>query len=392
MLQPVMSIRDWMKTVKQHLNDHSWLAQHESDLYSLLKNGLQRPPTFHDAVDLLMFIIPHYAFTLYHHKQWMPLLLEGLLQAQLLGDNEMQIQILTQLGESYMNGSQNAAAREAFNIALERAHVDQPKAMMLAVYIGLIRIQYLNIIGGEPDPDLFVKALKLEREVDDLALKAGLHAALSLAYIKAAQTTALAIGHGQTAYVYWYRLNNKLEMAKTAYLIAAAYRFAGQIDAAQQWLGRASALFEKTGYNRQYTILAYEQGSLYVQQKHFEVAEQWLNMALDEAIQIGSVDYEACAYHALGIAQTGLGQYATAENSLKRALAAWETVGDTYELANAYHAMGNLHRVQKDYAAAIDWFDRALIICEKIPQPVQRAFMEKHIRDTIDEIPPAAPA
>lgn len=391
MLQPIMNIRDWLESARGHMDDNRWLSENENGLYTALKDGLQRPPTFHDTVELLMMVFPHYALVRFHSKRWLPLLFEAIVQAQDLRDSEMQIHILTHMGESYITSGKNTAAQEAFSIALERAKDGQISEMMLAAYIGLIRVQYVNI-EGEADPNLFVKALSLEQEVDDLALKAALHEALSLAYIKAAQTTALAIGHGQTAYVYWYRLENKLEMAKTAYLLSSAYRFAGQLESAKKWLERASTLFEKTDYSRQHTLLAYEQGSLYLQQKEYEVAEQWLNLALDEAIQIGSVDYEASAYHALGIAQTGLGQFAAAEKSLERALEAWKTIGDRYELASAYHAVGYLQFRQKNFVSAREWFHKGLEVCKGIPQQSQREFMEKHIHDTLDEIPPTAPA
>jgi tetratricopeptide (TPR) repeat protein len=391
MLQPIMSIRDWLKAVQLHMEDNPWLSRNENNLHAALKDALHKPPTFHEAVELLMLVFPHYALVLFHSKRWMPLIQEAFSQAQDLRDNEMQIRILTLMGESHITGAKNSAARQAFKIALERAKDGQTQEMEMAAYIGLIRVQYINI-DGDSDPELFVKALKLEKQIDDLGLKAALHEAISLAYIKAPRTTTLAIGHGQTAYVYWYRLENKLEMAKTAYILSAAYRFAGQLEPAKKWLERASALFEKTDYSRQHTMLAYEQGSLHLQQKDYEAAEQWLNIALEEAIQIGSVDYEACAYHGLGIAQSGLGQFAAAEKNLERALKAWETVGDRYELASAYHAIGHLHHRQKNFVTAREWFNKGLEICKGIPQQSQREFMEKHIHDTLDEIPPTAPA
>src|SRR5262245_55840775 len=121
MLQPIMSIRDWLERARQNKNNSRWLTDHENELYAATKEGLNRPPTFHNAVELLMLLIPHFMFVIYHYKLWNPLLLEALLQAQLLQDNEMQIDILTQLGEAYLALGKNQAARDAFEIALGRA-------------------------------------------------------------------------------------------------------------------------------------------------------------------------------------------------------------------------------------------------------------------------------
>src|SRR5690606_11313698 len=128
--------------------------------------------------------------------------------------------------------------------------------MMLAAYIGLIRMQSISV-GNEYDPDLINQALTLSHEISDLSLKAALHQSLALAYTYAGEKVA-AIEHGQIAYIYWHHLNNELETAKTLYVLSAAYRFMWKLARAEALLQIASEQFGNTEYNRQYSVLAYE--------------------------------------------------------------------------------------------------------------------------------------
>ena len=385
MLQPIMNIRDWLESAQRHINDNRWLAGNENDLYTALKDGLQRPPTFHDAVKLLMMVFPHYALVIYHAKRWSPLLFEAIVQAQDLRDNEMQIRILTQMGEAYLNTGKHDAARGAFMIAFERAKDGQLKEMMLAAYIGFIQMQSVNI-GDNYDPNLLSLAITLSAEIDDLALIAQLHDVLTLAYMYARQTIQ-AVEHGQIAYLYWHHLHNEVEMGKSLYLLAAAYRFAWLLRQAETILHIAASRFENTSYNRQYTILAYETGAQFLQRKEYEAAMQWLKLSLREAISIDSEPLIASSYHALGIAQTGTQAYREAEKNLSKAFDWWEKLGDRFELASAYQAMGNLENKRCKPTDAQYWLQKALTLCQGLPTSEQRSWLEQHIQATIDEIP-----
>src|SRR5215813_8530389 len=165
MLQSVMNLRNWLKQVQTHADDGRWFSKHEDVLYPLIAGSLQKPPEFRDAAELLMAVFHHYAFVLYHVKRWSPLLLDALVHAQTLRDNEMQIRILTYLGENYLTSGKYAAAGNTFKIALERARDGQTKEMMLAAYIGLIRMQSVHLADSF-DPDLFVKSLTLSKQVN----------------------------------------------------------------------------------------------------------------------------------------------------------------------------------------------------------------------------------
>ncbi len=385
MSKHIMVARDWLKRLDEHQDDDRWLSSSEDELYQIVEGGLLVEPEFHDAVEILIRVFPHFALVLYHLRRWSPLLFNALVEAQNLRDNAMQVRILTHLGSSYFTGGKNAAAQDAFQIALHRAQDEQFSEMMLAAYIGLIRLQYVHV----PEPleaDVVNKALALNKQVHELGLKASLHEALALVYSRSTDTSHLAIGHGETAYGYWSRLGNQLEMANTAYLIAASYRFAGELNSAQRWLHQAASLFEKTDYQRQYTLVAVEQGTLYWQRGENDSALQWLNMGLQEAMQIGAKDYMASAYHSLGLTYINLQQYLQAEENLVQAIALWKEVGDYFEIASVHEALGYMEIQRGNHELARRWLEDGLLMCPEIPHHDQRAYREKKIRALLSDI------
>jgi tetratricopeptide (TPR) repeat protein len=380
-----MSINDWLQQVQDHGGDSQWLTSQEEALFSVIYDGLHSHATFHAAVEILIMVFTHFAMVLYHVQRWSSLLLDALLEAQTLRDSEMQIRIFTLLGQSYIMRGKSAAAQDALLIALNRAQEGNFKEMMLTAYIILIRTMYVNA-PQTLEADTVLKALALADEVKNSDLKATLYGALALVYSRSDDTSQQVLAYAQTSYAYWYGAHNELEMARMAYLLVGVYRLVGRLDHAGQWLERTAKLFEKTEFQRQYTLLAYEQGTLYLLQEENEAAEQWLKMSLEEARKIDSQEYMASAYHALGLVYTNLQRYDEAQSQLQEAITQWRAVGDFFELASAYEARAYLEHKRGNRDEAQRWLETALVLCPQIPQENQRAHREKKIRELMDEI------
>jgi tetratricopeptide (TPR) repeat protein len=385
MLNPTTSLREWLLAVRAHVEDTNWLSANEDELYPLLKIGLQRPREYHDAVEIFLLVIKHYALVLFHAKRWASLLMDALSPAQELRDSELQARILTHMGEISRATGKHDAARRAFTIALERAVDGQERESMLASYTGLIRMQSVSM-GDDYDPDMIARALALSCEIDDLALIAGLHISITVAYIHMRQTIP-AIEHGQIAYVYAHHLNDEVGMGNALYLLSAAYRFALLLERAEAVLQYAADRYENTPYSRQYARLAYEAGAQYLHRREYEAGKQWLAIALEEAVTVEDSHITASAYHSLGLAETGLKAYVEAAAHLRRAYEEWEKLGDQYEVASAYQAMGYLEIQRRNSASAEEWLRKALLVCQSLPPSPNREWLEGHIQATIDEIP-----
>jgi tetratricopeptide (TPR) repeat protein len=380
-----MRIREWLALTQQHMGDDRWLATHENDLHDVTRRGIYTPHELQIAVELLNLIFPHYALKLFHTARWSERMFDALMQAMDLRDNDMLMEIYRNLGESKLVAGESNSAQEAFINALKRARDGEAKPAMLAASIGLIRLQALNLEDNFLG-NLFSSALDLSYEVQDETLTAILHQALCLAYLTSRQESK-ALEYGQTAYGYWSGQKNTLEMAKTAFLLSSTYRSARQFKLAATWLDLAAEHFEDTEYIRQHVLIAYERGVQYREQDNLDAAQQWLEITLQEAITINWVAYIALSHHMLGIIQGKLGQYEKSEVNLKQSLHYWQNLNDVYEFTAVHHAMGWLEIKRQNYPEARHWLNRGLDLCERIPNAFQRTYMERLIRETIQEIP-----
>src|SRR5690554_3448887 len=112
MSKHVQVTSQWLKRLEEHKDHDRWLSNHEDELYTVIYDGLHQQPAFHDAVEILIRVFPHFALVLYHFSRWSPLLLDALIEAQNLRDNAMQVHIFTQLGASYFTSGKNSAAQD----------------------------------------------------------------------------------------------------------------------------------------------------------------------------------------------------------------------------------------------------------------------------------------
>lgn len=375
--------RERLDQLREHYHDHDWLAAHADTLYVTLEAALNSPPQINDAIECLIAICP-YMFTRSDFKRWSSLLFDALINAQLLQDNELQTHIWAQMGEGYYMAGQHREARRAFETALERAKQGRTQEMMLAAYIGIIKLQSYRL-DASFNLDFVQEALALAQRVGDLALQMRLFSALTFVFTRRHETQA-AISYGQMAYAYWHQTNNPLEKARTAFMLADAYRNAGNLGQADHFLEEAASLFTQVDYAPSYCLIAYETGVLYLYRQEYVSAQQWLMIALREAARSEHPYNLALCYHSLGIAQTGLKQFSEAECSLREALMIWEKLDHAYHRAHAYHALGYLEGQRGNTQQALEYLNVALTKSLGIPEMPARHMVEQLIRETITEL------
>lgn len=308
---------------------------------------------------------------------------DALLNAQEVQDNELQMHIWAQMGESYYIEGKHQEALSSFETALQRARDGRTAEMMLSAYIGIIKLQSLRL-DASFDAEFVKEVLALARQVEDMTLRARLHYTLAAAYAHREEIPA-ALEHAQMSYARWYMLKNSLEMARTAFILADIYRTVRGPQKAKDFLEIASLLFTQVDYNPSYCLLAYEEGLLYLEHLKYEAALQWLNIALEEALRIEHVHYIAMSYHSIAIAQIALQQYREAQANLKRALSRWEQLENPLYLANGYHALGYLEGLRGNIKYTREYLHRALESCSKIPDIALRQLTENRITETLAE-------
>lgn len=383
---------EWLEILLAHDGDVSVLADYEADLLAAISVSVRRDSEFHCAAELLLRTFPYFALVRVGNTQaWSRLLSDALVELLMLRDNELLAQVLRWIGEQDIAQGKRVGAQRAFESMLARAQDGDTDEMIVAAYIGLSKLQWFEV-NAEMTTHLAEQALAAAKGVTDTALKGDLHDALARAYISVADTKR-AIGHAQTAILYWMPQDDPAELGRVAFTLAIAYRNAALKHNAPAGLMQADFFLEFAGervagseYAWQYALLAYERGSLCHQRGDYEAAVQWYGNAFDEARQLNRLPIMAISQHGLGLALTELGNFEEARARLKAAFAHWQELGKHFEQASVMQALGHLENLAGDKRAARLHLLRARKMCSRLPPNQQRDILGRLIDDTLDEL------
>lgn len=369
----------WLEEVKHHYANHEWLTANRNKLYKTILRALIFDPAVDCAIEALVLVYPHYALTSTDFRRWSLLLQDALVQAQNIKDNTAQTQLWMQIGQGFILSGNYKTARGAFENALRRAEESEVMEMVMAAYIGLLEIQSLRH-ANDFMPGLVGNALKFSEQVSSLQLKAALHQVLAIIYTQRGEIRQ-ALEHGQMAYAYWGKLDNKMEMDRMAYIMAHAYRVIWRIDLAERFLD----LMTHAQYARHDGLRFYLKGVIRLDCQDYRAALKFLSSALEKFVQLELPHHIASTYHALGLAQTGLRQYGEARLNLEIATRLWLELENTYEYGSALQALGYLEVCEGKKMDARNKLAQALDICKKLLKTPLRQELEELIWETIDE-------
>jgi tetratricopeptide (TPR) repeat protein len=225
--------------------------------------------------------------------------------------------------------------------------------------------------------------LDLARLVGDVKQTASLYQALALGYMYHGEVVR-AVEYGQTALGIWFKLEDKVQIGRTACLLATIYRTDHNFERASNWLEMAEDQLLPTEYTAQDAVLAYEIGAVHLGLEEYDVAEQWLEIALREYQRCNLPHYVTGAVHALSLAQLGLGNYPNSRRNLTRALDDWRKFGNRFEEANVLLALGCVEKAAGDQEAAKTRLTEALALCVELPSTALTRKLEAEIRCTLE--------
>lgn len=344
--------------------DCIWVSSHIDQLFGAIARAIHFPQLAVSATEFLNDLFPC-LIVRDDYRRWEAILVEALMHAQNLKDDEFQMRIWAELGQNYLQFGLRNKAYEAFTTASERGEDAHSPLIALIGKIGQLKTHaffdrgYFNDLVGE--------ILDLAREIDEPAVYGTAHSALALAYMLRAETKR-ALGHGQTAFAWWRNVGNTLQMGDVALILAEACRLAARMEQADRYLRLAENYLVEIDNMRKSATYAYNKGVWYFSsQQNFHEAEHSLETALS-IFEQADFPYQAnAARHALALAQIKLGKYTDARCHLGKALMQWRHLRNRYEQANAAHALGFLYFCQGDEEQARRWYRRALNLCEKVP-------------------------
>lgn len=385
------SVTDWLRYIHNAGEPLNWIAQYESNLLSVLQQGLNHERYFRKSFELLSLVFPYFALTLSHNEIWSPLLRDALLMAQDIKDNELQVNVFRWMGEAYLKTGQHESARSAFSTALERAEVGCIDDMIVLGYTGLFKLFWFDL-DQIINKKLVDVALATAKQVQDKALQAGLYDALASAYVRLGDTD-IALGYGQTAFVYWWSLRDHSGIGRAAYTLSAIYMHIAQLKDNKHFLSYSMSFLDiardelaRTDDVWQYPLLAYEQASIYFQLEEFEEAASWYQQSLSEAERMDSPHYTLIAQHGLGLSQSKLAQFHSARSYLKLALSRWEILKNSYEQASVLAGLADLEMRANDKASAKEYINTGLQRTEDVQDAKMRHYLQDQFQDIIVQL------
>ncbi|MBC7871534.1 MAG: tetratricopeptide repeat protein [Chitinophagaceae bacterium] len=362
---------DWLDQMHKKYNETEWLSQNAGQIYDVIATSANNDDTASYAFDALLLVYPH-ILTLGDMKRWGKLIHEVLNSALKYHAKQPHSIEWNTIGQLYLTSGQSKSPETAFNKPVRRATRRQNPRAILDSYIGLFKLQVYRQ-SELSKPEIINSVLDLARQVNNPQLYTRLYQALAYAYHFWGEHDK-AIDRGQLAYGYWTKNNNDTEAGLSAYIIAASYRALEQLDQALSWLELASSHLAKTDLVQQYFIVAAETGSIYLMWEEYPVAQQWYDIAYNEAVKLNDSLSIAYAQHCLGIAQTYLNNYEAADNNLRQSLAFWEQTRDDRQLAHIYHSIAYLEGRRGNKSKALEYL--------KTSENIATTLTENQARDT----------
>src|SRR5689334_3635398 len=99
--------RDWLRYIRHRGKDRRWLVSYDDQLVKLIQRGIYTPPELPDTLELLMEVVPYFVAVRFHIEQWSYLMMDALMQAAGLKDDELQARLLNALADADMQAGRH---------------------------------------------------------------------------------------------------------------------------------------------------------------------------------------------------------------------------------------------------------------------------------------------
>lgn len=384
-------IRVWLERLDDREDNLTWLSPYEPELLDVLRRGLNFPPHYHDSIDLLSRIFPHFNERYSRPDDWRGLLVDALVPAMDFRDARLKADVFRRIGELALKSGKAPAAQKMFEQSLADAEAGQHQAMMLSALIGLMKLQWFDL-ARQVDDTLVERAKQLAAEVYRADLQIEFYGALANLQFRQGHLLQ-ALRFGRRALRLAEAWSDEGRRGRMALSVAGIYRqisvvchYRAALKRADVYLEQAAACLSETDYRWQFTVLAYEQGVLDLQCRDYEAAEQAFTTALEEAQRLKIDTYVTIARHGLGLAQTHTGRRSEARTNLGIVLEAWHKADNRYEEASTLQALGYLEQCEGNREQALEHLKQALSLCDELAEVPQTEALRQHINDSLAEV------
>ncbi len=371
--------------ISRHLEDFEWLEDNINIVHEQIATMMADQHKTVGAIQHLLQVMP-FVCTRPNLALWKPLLLQALVYAKELKDIDNKIQLWSYLGMCLFRSGNHKSAILAFKQALKEVDQFASPEVNLIARIGML---HGHSFFHAYDIDEFVaETINLAHTVNDESLLALLHFKLSVAYTHRART-ALALGHAQTAYAYWTKLNYATERDRTLLIMGEACRVAGLYGLSKFYRNRSLSRYSSTF---QSAVASYHDGALAYMNENYREAKKSLEQALQSFVDIHEFPYlKASMQHTLGLTYTRLHDYDKARWNLRKARAVWLDIDNIFEQANALYALGFLEAHQNKFTSAREYYEEALDRLATLPSSPMVEDLRQNIIESLGELPTQGP-
>ena len=295
--------------------DPAWVNENAESLYEQIEQEIRDPKTLSTAVKRITLMMPR-LIGREDIRQWVRLSESAL--------RKMNLDVSTRdpRRPEYTFGSDYVLKRldhttPIIQRAKRRRHRISPRKIYETYLILLMGLYYRNELSITPE--VIDDMLAFARVVNDQHIYHKVYQTLSVVLTQS-QSNGRAILFGEIAYKYFESVNNQLEMALSAHALARAHYLAQDWEKTKHWLDQAADLFVPEQYPRQYGAVAVLQGLMFLLNKQYVAAEQWLKKALGEYRLLGDKLRVPDIRYYLALTQINIGNVEVAIENVSQAI------------------------------------------------------------------------
>jgi len=303
--------------------DPVWVDEHAESLYQLIEQEIRDPKTLSTAVKRITLMLPR-LIGREEIRQWVRLSESAL--------RKMNLDVSTRdpRRPEYTFDSDYVLKRldhttPIIQRAKRRRHRISPRKIYETYLILLMGLYYRHEVSITPE--VIDDMLAFARVVNDQHIYHKVYQTLCVILTKLGGNER-AILYGELAYKYFESVDNRLEMALSAYALARAHYGAQDWDRTEHWLDTASDLFAPEQYPLQYGAVAVLQGCMLLFNEQYDAAEQWLKKALGEYRMLGDAFRSASTRHYLAMTQAYKGNLDDAVENVGQAIQYYRDQGE----------------------------------------------------------------
>lgn len=374
--------------------EDAWLEANREEAFDTIRELIDSKDTWLQAAESLLLMLPR----LVNHpdfKRWGRLTEYAFKHSPYFLTNGFDGKPTIEFASDFVF-QKSEAPKQLPTKTIRRKRILTHHTQVLEIYLIILVGKYFNRTSAL-DADLIQEIIEFARSINQPDLNAKLYQVLAYIYMYR-EVGDKTVRLGELSYHYYVPLNNHLEAAQSAYVVALGYQIKKDYQQCIHWANIAADEFARTNYRSQYCSTSLLTSSTYIYIEDYESGIQWAEQGLNEAHLLQSDHYSGYANIYIGLSQTYLKNWAEAEKHLLKAREHFEVNNNIEELAHLELNIAFLEAKRRDFNDAKQRLNAVLETFNQMPESGWKDQMVAsahrlfdHIEaDTVDLIRPSS--